>query len=449
MQKHDAHSELSTGNIWKLLLKFAIPSVIAMTASSLYHITDSIFIGQGVSAMAISGLAITFPIMNLSAAFGTLVGAGASTLMSLRLGQKDYDSANKILGNLIILTLIIGISFSALVLIFMNPILYFFGASENTIEYARDYMLIITMASVITHLYFGLNALLRAIGQPRLSMIATILSVIINALLAYIFIFNLNWGIKGAALATVMAQLIMLGWQVILFSKKEKFIRFKKGIFILDSKIVKDTLAIGMAPFMMNAAACIIVIILNQGLIKYGGDLHVGAYGIINRVGFLFVMIVMGLTQGMQPIAGYNFGAQRFDRVNKVLTYTIILGTIVTTIGFLISEFLPGPVARLFTSDQVLIDLVIKGMRIVFIFFPIVGFQMVISNFFQSIGHAKKAILMSLSRQVIVLLPSLLILPRFFGVDGIWYSMPVSDILASTLAAYLLIDQYKKSLSST
>lgn len=444
MEKNGSHTTLGTGNVWRLLLQYAIPSIIAMTASSLYNITDSIFIGHGVGALAISGLAITFPLMNLAAAFGSLVGVGASTLISLRLGQKDYSNANHILGNVFTLNLIFGISYTVIVLLLLDPILYFFGASSETIGYAREYMQIITLGNVITHMYLGLNAMLRATGHPQKSMYATISSVFINAVLAYLFIFVFNWGIKGAAIATVLAQAIMLLWQIHIFSNKNNLVHLKKGIFKLNRKIVLDSLSIGMAPFLMNAASCVIIIIINKGLLKYGDDLHVGAYGIVNRVAFLFVMVVMGLNQGLQPIAGYNYGAQQFDRVKKVLKYTILLATGIMTTGFLICEIFPHFIASVFTSDQTLISLAVSALRIVFVFFPIIGFQMVASNFFQSIGMAKIAIFMSLSRQVIVLLPCLLILPHFWGVNGVWYSLPVADILSTVIATFLFLNHYKK-----
>lgn len=436
---------LGTESVWHLLLQYAIPSVIAMTAASLYNITDSIFIGQGVGALAISGLAITFPLMNIAAAFGALVGVGASALMSLRLGQKDYSTANNILGNVLVLNLILGLSYTIIVLIFLDPILLFFGASQETLPYARDFMSIITLGNVVTHMYFGLNALMRASGNPIRSMYATIFSVVINIILAPLFIFGLKWGIRGAALATVLAQTSMMIWQVNYFRNKDNYIHFQKGTFRLRQKIVSDAMAIGLAPFLMNIAGSIIIIIINQNLIKYGGDLAVGAFGIINRIAFLFVMIVFGLVQGMQPIAGYNFGAKQYDRVNKVLKLTILLATGVMTLGFVISELFPHAVASAFTRDKDLIDIVVPGLRIVMIFFPVIGFQMVASNFFQSIGMPGKAIFMSLTRQVLFLLPLLLILPSFFGIKGVWYSMPAADLLASVIAAYLLISQYRKT----
>jgi len=447
IQQSPSHVALGTENVRRLLLQYAIPSVIAMTASSLYNITDSIFIGHGVGALAISGLAITFPLMNLSAAFGSLVGVGAATLMSLRLGQKDYYTANNILGNVFVLNLILGVIYTAAVLLFLDPILYFFGASEETLPYAHDFMIVISLGNVVTHIYLGLNALLRATGNPRKAMYATISTVVINIILAPLFIFVFGWGIRGAALATVLAQIILLIWQIRFFSDKSNPIHLRKGSFRLKRKIVTDSLSIGLAPFLMHSVASVIVVIINTSLIRYGGDLAVGAYGVINRMAFLFVMVVFGLTQGMQPIAGYNYGARQYDRVNSVLRLTIILATVIVTAGFLIGELFPRAVASVFTSDQELIELTVTGLRIIVLSFPIVGFQMVTSNFFQSIGMPKKAIFMSLSRQVFMLLPCLLIFPSIFGLKGVWYSMPVADTLASIVAAFLLADHYRKTIS--
>jgi putative MATE family efflux protein len=448
MQQKGSPTALGTENVWRLLLQYAIPSVIAMTASSLYNITDSIFIGKGVGALAISGLAITFPFMNFAAALGAMVGVGAATLMSLRLGQKDYDSANHILGNVFMLNITLGIAFSVIMLAFLDPILYFFGASADTLPYAHDYMVVILLGNVITHMYMGLNALLRATGRPRVSMTTTILAVIINAILTPIFIYVFDWGIKGAAWATVIAQAIMLVWQIKIFRDPTSFIQLKRSSLRFRKKIIIDSLSIGMSPFLMNATASVVVIVINQSLIRHGGDLAVGAYGIINRVAFFFPMIVLGLTQGMQPIVGYNYGARNGERVNKALKYTVLLATGVTTLGFLMGEFMPRQVASIFTNDADLIDLVVPGLRIVVTFFPVIGFQMVTSNFFQSIGMPGKAIFMSLTRQVLFLLPGLFILPHYFGLMGVWYSMPTADILSSVIAAYLLITEYRKTKSN-
>lgn len=443
MAKAGTPTELGTEPIGKLLLQYAIPAIIAMTASSLYNMVDSIFIGHGVGPLAISGLAITFPLMNLAAAFGSLVGVGASTLVSVRLGQKDYDTAQNILGNVITLNLIIGIGFTILTLLFLDPILYFFGASVDTISYARDYMVIILLGNAVTHMYLGLNALLRASGHPQKAMIATITTVVINTVLDPIFIYGFKWGIQGAAIATILAQIISLAWQFKTFTNKNELIHLRRGIYKLRGTIVKNTIAIGMSPFLMNLAACFIVILINKGLKEYDGDLAIGAFGIVNRIVFLFIMIVMGLNQGMQPIAGYNFGAQQFHRVDRVLKLTIYGATAVTVTGFLIGELMPELAVSIFTTHEELLRLSARGLRIVVMFFPIIGFQMVASNFFQSIGMASKAIFLSLTRQLLFLVPCLLILPHFYGSTGIWISMPVSDLAASIVAGVMLYRQFK------
>lgn len=444
MAEQKIPTALGTEKVGKLLMQYAIPAIVAMTASSLYNMVDSIFIGHGVGPLAISGLALTFPLMNLAAAFGSLVGAGAATLVSMKLGQKDYDTAQRVLGNVVILNVGIGIIFTIITLTFLDPILYFFGASDDTISYARDYMKIILLGNVITHLYMGLNTVIRAAGHPKQAMLATIATVLINTALDPLFIFVFKWGIQGAAIATVLAQIISLIWLIILFSNKNELIHFRKGIFRLKKRIVIDSLSIGMAPFMMNLAATFVVLLINQGLKTHGGDLAIGAYGIVNRLVFLFLMIVMGLNQGMQPIAGYNFGARLYSRVTEVLKLTIYSATVVTTLGFMMGMFMPRLAVSIFTSDEQLISLASEGLRIVVIVFPIVGFQMVTSNFFQSIGMAGKAIFLSLTRQVLFLIPCLLILPRFFGSLGVWMSMPIADTVASIVAAIMLWQQFRE-----
>lgn len=437
-------TELGTKPIGKLLAQYAIPAIIAMTASSLYNMVDSIFIGHGVGAMAISGLAITFPLMNLAAAFGSLVGVGAATMISVKLGQKDYRMAQMIFGNVVTLNLVIGISFTVVTLLFLDPILYFFGASEATIPYARDFMVIILLGNVITHSYLGLNSVLRSAGHPQKAMFATIMTVVINVALDPLFIFTFDMGIRGAAIATVLAQAIALAWLVKLLSNKGELLHFQKGIYRLRRNLVSGIISIGLAPFLMNLAACFIVILINKGLKEYDGDLAIGAFGIVNRITFLFIMIVMGLNQGMQPIAGYNYGAQLYHRVNRVMKLTIIVATVVTSIGFLVGELIPELAVKAFTTDHKLVELGARGMRIVVMLYPFIGFQMVTSNFFQSIGMARKAIILSLSRQVMILIPCLIVLPLFFGADGVWFSMPVSDGVASIIAAVLLYRQIRQ-----
>ncbi len=437
-------TELGTESIGRLLRQYALPAIIAMTAASLYNITDSIFIGHGVGALALSGLAICFPIMNLAAAFGSLVGAGGGTLLSIRLGQRDYDTSNVILGNVIGLNLVVGFAFSVVTLIFLDPILYFFGASEDTLAHAREYMRVLLYGNVFTHMYMGLNTLLRSSGNPEKSMYATIFTVLINAALNALFVFGFKWGIRGSACATVIAQVVVLIWQFKFFLNKDYYLHIKRSALRLRRKIVADILSIGSAPFFMNAAACLIVIIINQALLRTGGDLAVGAYGIVNRITFLFIMIVMGINQGMQPIAGYNFGAMNYPRVNEVLKKSILFATLVMVTGFVFVQLSPHAVVAIFTTDQDLVDMSVQGLRLTFLIFPIVGFQMVVSNFFQSIGKAKKAIFLSLSRQLIILLPCLLTLPYFFGVNGVWVSFPISDSCAAAIAAILLLKQFRQ-----
>ena len=405
---------------------------------------DSIFIGQGVGPMAISGLALTFPFMNLAAAFGAGVGVGASSCISVKLGQKDYKTAQQVLGNTVTLNLIIGIAFSIVSLLFLDPILYFFGASEQTLPYARDYMVIILLGNVFSHMYFGMNAVLRAAGKPRQAMNATIFTVVLNTILDPIFIYPMNLGIQGAAYATILSQVLALVWQMRIFSNKNELLHLRRGIYRLKKSIVENILAIGLSPFSMNVCACIVVIFINKGLLQYSGDLAVGAYGIANKVCFIFVMVNMGLNQGMQPIAGYNYGAMKFDRLMQVLKLAVIAGTCITTCGFLVAEFIPWPCARLFTTDPELIRLSVNGLRIMMAAFVLVGSQMVITNFFQSIGMAKISMFLSLSRQMIFLLPMLLLLPLFLGVDGIWWAMPISDTIAEIVAVVMMMTYMRK-----
>ena len=443
MDNKKAALELGTKPVGQLLVQYALPAIVAMTASSLYNMVDSIFIGQGVGAMAISGLAITFPFMNLSGAFGAAIGVGASTLISVRLGQKDYATAEKIFGNTISLNIIIGIVFAAVTLYFLEPILRFFGASDNTLPYATEYMQIILMGNMFTHMYFGMNAILRASGKPRMAMMATIFTVVLNTILDPFFIYVLGWGIRGAAIATILSQMAALSWQCRQFSHKDEILHFEKGIYKLNGNLVKNIIAIGISPFSMNATSCLIVIIFNKSLMHYGGDLAVGAYGIVNRISFLFFMVIFGLNQGMQPIAGYNYGAMRFDRLMQVLRYAIISATVVSFVGWLVSELMPYYCARVFTSDQSLIKMAERGLRVANIFLFVVGYQIVITHFFQSIGKAKVSIFLSLSRQLLFLMPILLVLPRFFGLDGVWFALPSSDLIAA-IVAFAIMRKYMR-----
>ncbi|MBQ9560931.1 MAG: MATE family efflux transporter [Prevotella sp.] len=447
MSNKQATLELGTRPVGSLLFKYALPAIVAMVASSLYNMVDSIFIGQGVGPLAISGLAVTFPFMNLSAAFGAAIGVGASTFLSVKLGQRDYDIANRILGNAVMLNILVGVVFGGLGLLFLEPILRFFGASDATLPYAKEYMEIILFGNVFTHLYLGLNAVLRSAGKPREAMYITIFTVMLNAILDPIFIYTFDLGIRGAAYATILSQILALCWQCKQFSNKEELLHFDYSKFGIDAPIVNNIISIGISPFSMNACACLVVIFINNSLMQYGGDMAIGAYGIANRIGFIFVMVTMGVCQGMQPIAGYNYGAENYNRMLEVLKLASIAGTIVCAVGFFITMFFPAQCARLFTTDATLIAYSVTAMRYMMAVFIIIGAQMVITNFFQSIGKAKVSIFLSLSRQLIFLVPLIAVLPRFLGLEGVWLAMPLSDAVAAVMAytmIYIYIKKFKK-----
>lgn len=439
--------ELGKEKISRLLRQYAVPSIIAMSCSSLYNLVDSIFIGQFAGGYALAGLALTFPLMNLGTAFSSLIAVGASANIGIYLGQKNYPMAQKVLGNVITLNFIIGILYMVGVLAFLDPILRFFGASENTLPHAREYMQVILYGNIISHTYFALNAVLRATGLPRKAMNASILTVLINAAIDPMFIYW--WGIKGAAIATIIAQGISLAWVIYVLSDRNHVVHFQKGGYSLQKTIVKRILSVGMSPFFMNSTACLIVIVFNQGLKQYGGDLAIAAYGIVNKLTFLFIMVVMGLNQGMQPIASYNFGAKLYSRLENVVKHTAFCAIAVTTTGFIIAEIIPHQLVGMFTSDPELIEEAVKGLRISFMFYPIVGFQMVTSNFFRSIGYAGTAIFLSLTRQLIFLLPLMLILPKFIGLDGIWASMPLADLISCVVSASMMLYHMRKFRKQT
>ena len=434
----EATLALGTQPVGRLLWQYALPGVIAMTASSLYNMVDSIFIGHGVGPMALAALGISFPLMNIGAAFGAAVGIGGSTLMSLRLGQRQYDKANNVLGNMVALNIITGLLVGIVSIIFLDPILTFFGASEQTLPHAHDYMFILLVGNVVTHLYLGLNAALRSASKPRAAMIATIVTVVLNTILDPIFIWPLHMGIKGAAIATVLAQVIVLCWQLWQFSRQKELLHLEWRFLKPARAIVKDIVSIGISPFSMQLTGCVVAIFMNNALMRFGGDLAVGAYSIANRLGFIFFMVIMGICQGFQPIAGYNYGARNMDRVKQVLRLTIMASVIAMTVGWIIGELLPGPCTRLFTDDADLLAISIRGIRINMLVFPVIGYQAVVTNFFQTIGKVRISIFMSLSRQLLFLLPMLLLFSSLWGLDGVWFSLPASDFVAFVVAVIIM-----------
>lgn len=441
--------ELGTRPVGRLLFQYAMPAIVAMTASSLYNIIDRAFIGHNVGPMGISGLAITFPFMNLSGAFGAAVGIGASTTISVKLGQKDYQTAEELLGNTVTLNLIVGFVFSIVCLVFLDSILRFFGASSQTLPYTRSFMQVILAGNMVTHMYFGLNAVLRAASKPQQAMYATIFTVVMNIVLDVVFIRWWHWGIRGAALATVISQSMALIYQLKLFMNKRELLHLKRGIYRLKGNLVKNIIGIGISPFLMNVCACVVVIFMNNQFVRYGGDWAVGSYGIANAIGTMFLMFIMGLNQGMQPIAGYNYGSQQTDRLQRVLNLALVSAVCIMTVGWLIAMIIPHYCARIFTDNETLVNMSARAIRIDMFFFPFVGFQMVITNFFQCIGKVKISIFLSLSRQLLFLLPLLYVLPMFYDIDGVWYSLPSSDLVASIIAGVMMVIFMRKFKKQT
>ena len=448
MDNKQAALELGTKPVGQLLWQYALPAIVAMSASSLYNIIDRAMIGQIVGPEAIAGLGITFPFMNLSAAFGAAVGVGSSACISVKLGQKDYQTAGHLLGNTITLNLIIGLSFMLICLLFLDPILLFFGASDVTLPYARSFMTIILLGNVITHMYFGLNAVLRAAGKPKHAMYSVLFTVAMNIVLVILFVWWFRWGIQGAALATVTSQTMAMCWQIKLFSNKNEILHLKRGIYKLKKQLVTNIIAIGISPFLMNVTSCVIVIFMNNQFVHYGGDMAVGAYSIANSVVMMFFMFVMGVCQGMQPIVGYNYGAEKYDRMLRCLFLAIGCATAILLVGWGLSMLFPRQIARIFTTDATLIDLAARGIRLDMLVFFLVGSQATITHFFQSIGKVKVSIFLSLSRQLFLLLPMAYVFPLFWELDGVWYSMPASDFLSFAMTIPMLMWYMKKFKAS-
>lgn len=439
--------ELGSKSVSKLLVQYSVPAIIASVATSLYNIVDSIFIGRGVGPMAIAGLAITFPLMNLVIAFCTLVAVGGATISSIFLGQKNISRATDVVNNVFVLCLIHSFVFGGFTLIFLDEILTFFGATPETLPYAREFMQVILYGTPIAFVFIGLNNIMRATGYPTRAMVSALLSVGVNVILAPIFIFVLDWGIRGAAFATVCGQTAAFIWVMSHFLSKKSFIHFRGGNKWLTPMIIKRIYAIGLSPFLMNVCACIVVVFINKALLDYGGadgNMAIGAYGILNRTTMFFVMIVFGVTQGMQPILGFNYGAHKWDRVKRTLYIGIWIGVGITFVGFAVCESFPDAISRLFTTDETLTTIAREGFRVYFIFYPVVGAQIVIQNFFQSIGKPKISIFLSLTRQLLFLIPFLIVLPRYYGVKGVWASMCGSDLIAFIFALVTVIVMVKR-----
>lgn len=439
--------QLATKPVGKLLLQYTTPCIIAMAASSIYNLCDSIFIGQGAGPLAIAGLAITFPLMNISSAFGAMAGVGAAAQTSIRMGMKDQATALQVFGNMIRLDLTIGLVLTTIGLVFIDPILTLFGASEATLPYARDYMQIILIGNVITHTFLGMNDQLRATGHPRTAMTAQLIAVVMNIILDALFIFGLGMGMRGAALATILGQ--VCGWifEFRYFLKKDNFVYFSKLGLRFRMDIIRKILSIGLSPFCVNLCMCIVVIFLNRALLEQGGaegDQYVGVYGICNRLALLMIMCVMGFGQGLQPIVGFNMGAGLLNRVRGVMKVALACATAIMTVGYCLVWLFTPQLASLFTTDPDLIDKCVPALRIIMCAFPLVGGQMLTMSFFQSVGRAKIAIFLSVSRQMLFLLPMLIILPELWGVYGVWWSLPLSDLISCVIANIMLVREMRR-----
>ncbi len=433
-----------------LLWRYSLPAIVGMAATSLYNIIDAIYIGQWCGPFAITAMALVFPIMNLTVAMGALVGMGCAASASISLGQKDFDRAFRILGHCVMLGLIFGLLIGWAPLPWLTEILMAFGAEGATLQPAYDFMLVTLLGYPVTSGFMNLNHLMRASGYPKKAMVSLIVSLVVNVASAPLFIKVFGWGMTGAALATVLGQGVALLWVLAHFGKDSSVLHFKRGIYRLCGPIVRRVCLVGLPPCLLNIVGCVVVVVYNRLFDAYDGPMGVGAFGIVNRVLFLFVMIVLGITQGMQPIAGYNLGLGKYGRVRRVLFLAMLWASVVTTAGFALVMGLPREIVSLFVeaSDAnaaLLIDIATRGVRLMSIVFPLVGSQIVISNFFQSIGRPGMSIFLSLTRQLFFLLPCLALLPNLIGESGIWLSQSVADALSILLgftALYFFLTRY-------
>ena len=441
----DRLKELATAPVWRLLLKYSLPAVVGTVVSAVYNIIDSIVIGHAIDdPNVVAGIAVTFPVMNLGTALGMLIGAGAATRVSIVLGQKDLHKAELILGNCVQLTVVIGLIYIALLGIFIDPVLKVFGASPNTLPYAREFMLWVLPGMVLINLTFSYNNVMRASGYPGKAMYTNMIGAAINAILAPLFLFVFKWGIRGAAIATDISMLITSCFVMSHFFRRSSTLHFVKGTFRLNADVIKSVLYIGMAPFLINVAGSCINAIVNNSLLQHGGDNAIAAVVVFNRFVTIFVFIVLGICQGMQPIIGYNYGSGKYDRLFRTYWLAAAAAVFFTSMGSLIGATSPRTIASMFMQDDEQIMCAINCLRITTLTFWMVGFQITATNFFQSLGMAGKAVFLSLTRQIIFMIPLLLILPPNFGLDGVWSAFPISDCVSAIVAAVMLFMQIRK-----
>ena len=440
---------LGTESVGKLLLKYSVPAIIGMMVNALYNVVDRIFIGNipGVGPLAITGVGVTMPIMSITLAFAMLIGIGCTTNISIKLGQGKKEDAQKIIGNGITLSIIISLILSIIGIVFGNQILHLFGASDQTLYYAKSYIYIILAGTVFNTLGFTLNNTIRGDGNPKLAATIMVVGCITNVILDAVLIFVFNLGIQGAAIATVISQIVTALWGLMYYVKGKSNLTFEKSSLKLDKSLVKSIIAIGIAPFSMQIATSLVQVISNNALKMYGGDLAIGAMATISSISMIFLMPIFGLNQGSQPIIGFNYGAKQYDRANKAFKISALISIVILTAGWVLVQLSPETVIGMFNKDPKLMDISVNGIRIYLFMIPIIGISITGSNYIQSVGKAKIATVLSLLRQVILLIPMILILPNFFGLNGVWYASPISDFLSTAITAYILyreLKSYKK-----
>lgn len=440
----DESRELGRENVWKLLVKFSIPAVIGMLVNALYSVVDRIFVGRGVGSMALSGVAVTFPITNIIMAVGMLVGTGAAAVVSIKLGQKKFKEAESILGNAFVLSVMITVFISILGLVFLEPLLVMFGASAETLPYARQFAAILLSGAVLQNIGFGLNPIIRSQGDPKTAMKTMLIGAVLNFAINPILIFGLKLGVAGSAYATLISQAVCTIWIFAYFTKGKSLLKLKKPNLKLEKHIVSQIIAIGISPFAMQVAASLVTISINTNLYRYGGDLAIGAYSLISSIAILMLMPMFGINQGAQPIIGYNYGSMQHDRVKKALKYSAGINTVIAAAGFLIIQLFPVQIISMFNStDKQLIAIGSEGIRVYLMMMVLIGPSCAIINYFQSVGKAKHSMVLSLLRQVILLIPLVFILPHFFQLDGIWMAGAASDLVSSVICFAFIAKEAK------
>lgn len=440
----DRTLRLETEKIGKLIFEFSLPAIIGMMVMASYNIVDRIFVGRGVGSLAISGIAITFPAIIIFMAFAMLVGIGAAAIISIRLGEKDIVAAEETLGNALTLAVVISIFLTGVFYIFLDPILIAFGGTGEVFQYAKDFSQVMLIGGVFQMVSFTMNNVIRGEGNPKMAMTTMIIGAVLNTILNPIFIFGLHWGIRGSAWATVISQLVSTVWVLAYFFGKKSHVHFHFGNLKLKKNIVQKIFSIGVSPFIMQIAASVVIIIFNKSLEHYGGDLAIASMAICNAVAMFIVMPIFGINQGIQPIIGYNFGAKLFSRVKKVFELAISASTIICVIGFIAVIFFSEHIIGFFSKgDKELIEIGARALRIYLLMLPIVGFQIVNGAYFQSVGKPKQAVILTVTRQVLFLIPLILILPNFFLLDGVWIAVPISDFAAAILSGFFLYKEMK------